>query len=244
MPHLGASTVVTIACSWAFTFLATLSLLMITWAWRLMAQTPRGWGLAWDDGLVVVAYFLSVSLVSLTTWAIIHEGQGEHITDVAKSNVTWIAKSLFVNEIIWSLINTCFRVSACLMLRHIFNIHLTARRLIDVIIALSILYQAVAILAPTLACQPSAKAWNPSLTGHCADEATVNACLELFGLALDICMLVLPTPILANTQLRRRRKIWLQIRFSAGYSVLVVAVLRIAASYQLRSVDLATRRGI
>lgn len=45
-----------------------------------------------DDGLVATSFLLSAALVSLSTWAIVDEGQGSHETDMSATQLEHMAK--------------------------------------------------------------------------------------------------------------------------------------------------------
>ena len=79
--------IITIVLSWTFTLLAFLSLLLLFYARHTLAII-----LGADDIVLIVAFVLIVLLVSQTTWAIVDEGQGRHITDVSTKQISLVAR--------------------------------------------------------------------------------------------------------------------------------------------------------
>lgn len=78
----------TLVVNWSLTFLAFLAVLAICWfrpTFTALTKKP-------DDTLVLLAFLISTVLVSLTTWAIVDEGQGKHQEDVPASRLETAAK--------------------------------------------------------------------------------------------------------------------------------------------------------
>lgn len=73
-PNLAVTTIV---CGWIFTAVATLAMLLLLWARRLL-----GMGLLLDDYMTCLVFVLAIGLVSHTTWAVVDEGLGKQLEDV------------------------------------------------------------------------------------------------------------------------------------------------------------------
>lgn len=78
----------TLVVNWTLTFLTFLAILAFSW-FRFIFSNIRTRP---DDILILVAFLISTVLVSLSTWAIVDEGQGKHQQDVPASRLETAAK--------------------------------------------------------------------------------------------------------------------------------------------------------
>lgn len=228
--------IVTIACSWTFTLLALLSLWAVHLARRRQPDTMR-----LDDLLVYFAFLCSVVLTSITTWAILREGLYQHLDSVSYGEAELIARvsgsmissgpllnrrqSLVANEVMWSLINACFRVAACCFNRRMFAVASTGTVMV-VMIVLSVLHFLAALLGGFLICRPVSKSWNPTVQGQCGNEFAAYLSFEIIGLALDMTIILWPLNDIMNLRMPFRRKFGVLIVFSIGLLQVTVALSR------------------
>lgn len=59
----------------------------------------------------------------------------------------------------------------------------------------------------SFACSPIARQWDPSIPGTCIDTLSTYFALGSTSLASDVCIIVLPFPILRRLQLDKRNKV-------------------------------------
>lgn len=78
----------TLVVNWTLTLLALLIVLAVC----CFKITSRCQKIRLDEILVLVAFIISLVLVSLSTWAIVDEGQGKHQQDVSTSHLEIAAK--------------------------------------------------------------------------------------------------------------------------------------------------------
>ena len=80
-PDLGRTTII---CSWIFTALAGLG---------VCAQLVKARSfMKVDDVLILGAFVTALVLVAQTTWAILDEGQGEHVINESRTHLALIAR--------------------------------------------------------------------------------------------------------------------------------------------------------
>lgn len=77
----------TLAVNWTLTFLALLTSLASFWFKCFGLRRLRA-----DDFLVLIAFVISTILVSISTWAIVDEGQGTHQKNISASRLETAAK--------------------------------------------------------------------------------------------------------------------------------------------------------
>ncbi|KAK2606577.1 hypothetical protein N8I77_005317 [Diaporthe amygdali] len=181
-----------------------------------------------DDILILVSFIVGIGLVSLSTWAILDEGQGEHQQSVPESQLERAAKSILVAEAIWTLVTGLLRIAACLLIHSIFSFP-TARRSAIVIMVLSAGLAVASIVQIFLICKPFAAQWDPHVLGSCGDQIASFMALETIGLVLDLGILLVPAKYIMGLQMSMRRKIQLVLVFNVGAVVFIITGLRMAA---------------
>lgn len=78
----------TLVVNWTLTLLAFISVISI-FSHRLLGRSTR---VGADDILILVSFLVGTILVSLSTWTILEEGQGEHQQKVSASQLERAAK--------------------------------------------------------------------------------------------------------------------------------------------------------
>ncbi|KAI9706746.1 MAG: hypothetical protein M1820_004716 [Bogoriella megaspora] len=223
----------TLVLSWTFAFLATIFTIGLICS-RHLGRLPVT---RFDDLLFFAAYICSLALVSVTTWAISQEGQGEHIDNVTQSEAAWIAKSLFANELLWGFIHTLLRCSACRFNLRVVGIERRYGTAIVISIAISIVHWFVTLMVSLLICKPARKAWKPTLSGRCGSEILSYVWLESAGLLIDVIVVIVPLVGLRNVQISRKRKLRILGLFAIGLLVVIITGLRIHALHDVTSAD-------
>lgn len=83
--------------------------------------------------------------------------------------------------------------------------------------ALSVLYCVMVLLMAFLLCRPFNSNWNPAVKAHCADRSAAYLAQGIINLALDICIIVLPLPILWKLQMPMHKRFGLMVMLSGGF---------------------------
>jgi len=84
------------------------------------------------------------------------------------------------------------------------------------------------IIASIAQCTPIAKAYDPSLPGHCILVGDVWYAHGGFAILSDIWMIILPLRQLPSLKLPRVQKIGLAMIFSIGVFVIIIEIIRLA----------------
>lgn len=77
----------TIVLTYVFLFLALIIAVDHVYLRRKKSASFR-----WDDIITLCAFILSLALVGQITWAVIDEGQGQHVSNFTKSHLGIMAK--------------------------------------------------------------------------------------------------------------------------------------------------------
>ncbi|KAI0534358.1 hypothetical protein GGR58DRAFT_516207 [Xylaria digitata] len=227
----------TIILGWVLTALALLSVLLYIWSRKVREASMC----SFDDILIYLSFLLSLALMSLTTWAVVVEGQGRHQSAESRSQFDPVAKSLLINEIIWGIVNTFLRIGAILFIRRVFSSK-DERSVIGglggvtvILLVVSVAY-AIAVIATSLAiCQPISAGWDSTVIGRCGNEVVAYLSLEIISAILDLAIVIAPLPRLMGLKMALSKKWRICVLFSLGSVVFIITGLRIAALNRVNS---------
>ncbi|KAF2029082.1 integral membrane protein [Setomelanomma holmii] len=213
---------VTIVLSWLLVGLAGAStLIQLFWLWFKKIRFSIA------DGCVCAALLVGLAVVAQTTWAIVDEGSGKHQSDMVKGNIAAVAKSLVVNEALWSFAGALIRVAGSCLLCRIFGPHKSLNWIFQGTLVLCVTHGLGSVLEVCLICRPLAAQWDPNVTGVCGSQLASFAAIEISGLILDLVMLISPVPAVLRMRMNRLKQIKAIIMLDIGAIVLVVTCLRL-----------------
>ena len=84
-----------------------------------------------------------------------------------------------------------------------------------------------AIFAGIFLCSPTAKLWDPDISGHCMSAKDYWLSVAGIDIGLDFLVLLLPLPSISGLHLPRKQKAGLILVFSLGFFVCLVSVARL-----------------
>ncbi|MCJ1280285.1 hypothetical protein MMC21_008112 [Puttea exsequens] len=135
-------------------------------------------------------------------------------------------KSQFICPILWVAAVTAVRVSIGALYIRVFP--MPAFRIICfIVLGLNGLFFAGTIIADCLICRPIAFRWNHEIDGKCGDQKRLDMFIAVFNLLLDVCMVVLPMPVLWSLQMKKAKKIALILIFGMGTGICALTLYRI-----------------
>ncbi|KAI1110700.1 hypothetical protein F5Y14DRAFT_428075 [Nemania sp. NC0429] len=234
----------TIILGWVLTALALLSVILYMWS-----KTVRDMSVieSFDDILLYLSFILALALMCLTTWAVLVEGQGRHQSAESRSQIERIAKSLLINEILWSIVNTFLRIAAIRFIRKLCAISkdslISFHGLTIILLVVSIAYLVVVVAISLAICQPISKGWDPTVKGTCGNEILAYICLELISLVIDLAIVIAPLPVIMKLHMSLVRRLGVSILLSLGSVVFIITALRIASLNRVNSQDFSYDRG-
>lgn len=85
-----------------------------------------------------------------------------------------------------------------------------------VLVVIQFLWFVGVVLASLLLCRPIALNWDPTLQGQCGSKTVGYLFVQIINLLLDVCVAILPIPVLRRLQMRRRKKIQIAGVFALG----------------------------
>lgn len=144
----------------------------------------------------------------------------------AMSSITTVYKCTWAFSMVYPIAVALPKLSICFMYRKIFNIHVTTRRIVDALIVFLIANCIAWFVPTTVACRPISYLWGGAMEGKCINTELFGVWIPFPHIVTDLIILILPLPILWNTQLKTAKKVGLIITFVAGSIGLVGACIR------------------
>ncbi|KAI1096758.1 hypothetical protein F5B19DRAFT_4511 [Rostrohypoxylon terebratum] len=192
---------------------------------------------------IAIHVFVRVHLLGQVIWAVVNEGQGEHFTDITRSQFKLLAKSLLVNEALWALVNGFVRFSASLFIYRLFHPSRRLRLHSAILICISVTHTIAALMTALLICRPIQASWNSQIQGTCGNQVAAYVGLEAGGLFIDIYILALPITIIPYLHLSLTQKVLVLSVLSVGAVVMIITAFRMVALHRVNSSDFSYDQG-
>jgi len=120
------------------------------------------------------------------------------------------------NETLWELVNTLVRITTVLFIFRVFKAYQERGLWVGALLVLSILYGTAILLDIFLICRPVAAARDTSISGECGNQLLSYVLLEIFGLLIDLAILVTPPSLIYRLQMPWKRKASVSGMLSVG----------------------------
>lgn len=204
------------------TTLALLSVFARLWSRRLTKQT-----LAANDYMILVAMLLLSGACGIFFTGALRGGEGEHIQNVNPLAIALFLKLFVAGQILWAAANSCVKTSILLLYIKLFPVK-TMHICCYTTIGLTWCYFISVFVEAFALCHPVAYSWDPSIPGgYCTNQNLAFLIAGSTNFALDIIVVVLPTPILWSLRLPLKKKIGVVAMFSLGISICAITLLRV-----------------
>ncbi|KAL9124811.1 MAG: hypothetical protein Q9217_005902 [Psora testacea] len=132
---------------------------------------------------------------------------------------------MVVGQILWVSAVFFLRASILSLYVHIFGTK-SFRITCYIVHAFNAVYFAATVLACCLICRPISANWNRK-AGSCGNQKSLDLFIGIFNLLMDVCVVVLPMPVLWRLQLSTGKKLVLTGIFGMGVVICVVTLVRI-----------------
>jgi len=157
----------------------------------------------------------------------VHEGVGVYHS---QAEAIAIAKLVVVNNVLWVLIVNITKASILTQYLRIFC-STTTRTLCYTLLAALLPAASYATFGGIFLCSPTAKVWNPALSGTCHSAQIYWLSVAGLDIGLDFLVLLLPLPTILALRLPARQKAIVVLLFALGFLICVVAVGRLVSVY-------------
>ncbi|OCL09617.1 hypothetical protein AOQ84DRAFT_259372, partial [Glonium stellatum] len=134
---------------------------------------------------------------------------------------------MLVGIFLWTLSNTCVRVSVLLLYIRIFPVHRLVIFSLFFIIC-NVLFATGILVSACLLCRPFAYNWNRvTIQGHCGNQLAFNIWMGIINLVFDLIIVILPMPIIWKLQMSIAKKVSIILIFSMGFGLCIITLLRV-----------------
>ena len=134
-------------------------------------------------------------------------------------------QAMITGQILWAVAVFFIRASILCLYTRIFRKQ-SFRITCYTIHGVNLAFLVTVVLAALLICRPISAAWNPH-EGTCGDQKALDLYIGIFNLLMDVCIVVLPMPVLWRLQMNNGKKLVLTGIFGIGVIVLVVTLARV-----------------
>ncbi|KAK0637483.1 hypothetical protein B0T17DRAFT_480937 [Bombardia bombarda] len=221
-----------IACSIAFIVLCTIVLVLRFWA-----HNTDGRRATLEDWILIPAWFLMMGMCINVIIAVTMGGVGRHEAFVLKfqpeSLRVW-AQTLFITELFYGVLIPLEKSTVLLLYVRLFGVHRWFRRLSYGMIVYIWMWGITELIVAIAQCQPVAFQWDKTIPGgHCINQLAYYRYISLPNVLHDVCMLIVPMPIVWKLQIEMRKKVALSIVFLVGSIGCIASFIRMYIFFKL-----------
>ncbi|KAK4031538.1 hypothetical protein C8A01DRAFT_21259 [Parachaetomium inaequale] len=200
----------------AFYILALAALGLRVWAKYIKKAQFR-----FSDYAVFTAALFGTGYLAICWIAVERGGIGYPIVQVAPPEQLLIRKLFFAAWLVQAYANSFVRLSILDFFVSVFSSSKGFCRVVYGFEAASVAYLVACTITWLATCQPFQYNWElgPDVPRHCGNLPMKFLLSAVFNLVLDLCILVLPMPVLWTLRLNTRKKIAISVVFGLGIFV-------------------------
>ena len=147
-------------------------------------------------------------------------GLGHHLTSVDPANIIPFSTVLFAVYFTYATTLVLLKASALFFYARVFQTRQYTTWFTWALYATHFLNMAWFIgltFGQSFMCSPPAKAWNPTLPGHCGSTAALWLGSAVPSVVIDFIILILPLPMIWSLKMSMNRKAAITAVFICGY---------------------------
>ncbi|PQE13588.1 integral membrane protein [Rutstroemia sp. NJR-2017a BVV2] len=198
-----------------FYFLGVVAIILRIWARYL---TKVSWRLS--DYAVIIAFFFGTGYVAICWIAADRGALGYPVTRVAVPEQILIRKVFFAGWLFQSWANSFIRLSILDFMLKVFPVK-KFRRFVYFLQGATIAYLVACTIVWFAICRPFRYNWllGPTTRKHCGNLSVNFLLSAIFNIILDVCIIVLPMPMLWKLHMNTHKKVALSFVFGLGIFV-------------------------
>ncbi|KAI1406789.1 hypothetical protein F5Y13DRAFT_196794 [Hypoxylon sp. FL1857] len=220
-----------------FTFLILVSLYL---RFHIILKVRRR-PLRVDDFLILAAVVTLLANEGLVIWEIAN-GLGAHTAELEWDVISIHIKATIGYSWTWTIATTLCKLTVLFLYLDLFRINKAFRRVVWVLIVLNVLFPIIFIILFNTPCSKISDSWDPVLSKtKCRSVAKEELASVSATLALDLCVVVIPIPLIWGLQMPLRKRLAICGMFSLGLAVVAIMtwrVIRMSRQPEGISVDL------
>ena len=155
-----------------------------------------------------------------TVLLLVSAGLGNHESQLSSEKTSLVLKYLYIHSLLYPPAITLPKYSALLFYVRVFGIRQNLGLFRANTLASAGLVTAWFLFAVSydiFQCTPIRKAWLPQITGHCTNTSNWYLGNAAFSTIVDMCITLLPLPVLWSLHTERKRKMILTGFFFCAY---------------------------
>ncbi|KAI1376549.1 hypothetical protein F4677DRAFT_418874 [Hypoxylon crocopeplum] len=221
-----------LAVSTALTCISSIIVALRIWIRFLVMKKPGMDDYMAIGGLVFIIGYLAILYVGKTN------GMGSPMGTLSFDEMETLLKITFVIEIIYYSVLLCVKTSIVFMYDR-FAVSTTFKRFCLYTNILMVIFFIVCIGVVVGQCRPLEKAWDVTrlVAGTCIDSTAFFYFTSIFGIVIDVWIIVLPVPTLKHLQISKRSRRVLYGVFGIGALATAFSCARL---YSIHTYTLAT----
>jgi hypothetical protein len=168
-----------------------------------------------EDWLHLAALFFHYCQISGSFVSIAIGGAGHPSKELEDFQLLRFRKTSIARQFLYASSTFCSKLSICVLLLRIFS---SRKQKIAAycVMVLTGLWFIMTICVALLVCRPVQKNWDIAIPGTCDTSGTGYMSVAVVNIFNELCLLVLPAPMLRQLQISRRYKIGIAAIFSSG----------------------------
>jgi len=199
---------------------------MISTGLRLWAKQYGGTGITLDDYLIILATMCLVGQCTIGLGFGIPYGMGRHVTAVSPHDQMLVRKGDYVFSHFYDLALVNVKLGILAFYYRVF-VYPVFRRIVLALAALVLAWGVGITITLLLVCRPLSAYWDSRVAGECLHIVTFTYFTNVFNLASDIIIFLLPVPMIWHLQLQTKKKLMLSLIFCLGLATCVISSIRL-----------------
>ncbi|KAK8030029.1 hypothetical protein PG993_011320, partial [Apiospora rasikravindrae] len=195
--------------------------------WSNHITYAHRWG--WDDFFAVLALPFIIALNGVIIWWI-DLGLGKHAATAPEENLAKVPKIIFVGAFLYDCGISLPKFSVLFFYRRIFE---TTSWWLTIALwtvgAMNAGWLVSALVSTIFQCSPINAAWETVPGSTCIPQWDWFLGTALPSMIIDLCILIIPMPILLRLQAPLARRVKVGVLFLCGYSVIVISIGRLVS---------------
>ncbi|KAF1918110.1 hypothetical protein BDU57DRAFT_187414 [Ampelomyces quisqualis] len=210
---------------------AALSTALRFWAKRLGRN-----GIALDDYLILFATFCLIGQCSSGLGYGPPHGMGRHVIVVSAYDQMMVRKGDYIFSHFYDLALVAVKLGILAFYYRVF-VHTIFRSVVLATAAFVVAWGIGITVTLFLACRPLNAYWDATIKGQCLTMVTFVYFTNVSNLITDICIFLMPIPMIWHLQLQTKKKLLLSFIFCIGLATCVISSIRLTVVLGRGSAD-------
>ncbi|KAI8943493.1 hypothetical protein NX059_001495 [Plenodomus lindquistii] len=193
---------------------------------RLWAKRYGRNGITLDDHLILLATVCVIGQCAVGLGYGPPHGIGRHVNVVSPYDQMMVRKGDYIFSHFYDIALVSVKLGILAFYHRVF-VHPVFRRVVLALAALVLVWGLGITITLCLACRPLSAYWDVNVRGQCLQMVPFTYFTNIFNLATDVFIFLLPVPMIWHLQLQTKKKLMLSLIFCLGLGTCVVSSIRL-----------------